>query len=97
VSAPTNAPLAFTLEGSRPNPAMGHELSVRFTLPVAGDARLELVDVAGRSVRAREVGSLGAGQHVVSLAEGPRIRPGLYFLLLTQGPNRKAVRVTVLG
>ena len=90
------APLLFALEGVYPNPASGHDLAVRFVLPVRAAARVELFDVAGRSVAAREVGTLGAGRHAVNLAEHARIRPGLYFVRLRQGASEQVRRVTVL-
>lgn len=90
------APLAFALEGVRPNPARGEQLTVRFALPVAAAARLELVDVSGRRVVAREVGALGAGRHVVDLAVGRRLPAGLYMLRLSQGIHRGVARVVVL-
>src|SRR5262249_17234878 len=47
---------AVALEGARPNPVVG-PLGVAFTLPSAAPATLELLDVAGTQVQAREVGS----------------------------------------
>jgi hypothetical protein len=91
-----DAPLAFALEGVRPNPASGRQLMVHFTLPVAQAARLELLDVAGRRVAARDVGALGAGAHAVDLAEGARINPGLYFVRLRQGAGEQVRRVSVV-
>ncbi len=90
------APLDFALEGLRPNPARGQKFTVRFALPTAAPARLELVDVSGRRVVAREVGSLGAGQHAVDLATGRRLPSGLYMVRLSQGSNLSAARVVVL-
>ena len=69
---------------------------VRFVLPVRAAAWLELFDVAGRSVVARDVGMLGAGAHALNLFEHARIRPGLYFVRLRQGANGQVRRVTVL-
>ena len=43
-----------------------------------------------------EVGSLGAGRHTVNLTEGRKLAPGLYWVQLTQGANRRTARVTVL-
>jgi hypothetical protein len=80
----------------RPNPTTGRSLAVRFTLSLAAPARLELIDVTGRAIRFREVGGQGAGAHVVDLAAGARIAPGLYFVRLRQGANEKVARVTVL-
>lgn len=74
--------LALALEGFRPNPAAGSPV-VAFTLPDASPARLELFDVAGRQVLAREVGSLAAGRQQVSLADAG-ISPGLYVIRLSR-------------
>ena len=89
--------VVLSLEGSRPNPAIGGELTVHFVLPVAAPARIELLDLAGRRVLERVVGALGAGHHAIDLSEGQRMKPGLYFLRLTQGGNVRLARVTVLN
>jgi hypothetical protein len=94
VSADT--PLAFALEKVRPNPALGRDLTVHFVLPVRAAARLELLDVAGRSVVARDVGALGPGAHAVNLAEQTPVRPGLYFVRLKQEAKARVARVVVL-
>ena len=91
-----DAPLVFALAGVRPNPSRGERLSVAFTLPTAATARLELLDVSGRRVVEREVGSLGAGPHAVDLGQGTRLAPGLYLVRLTQGANTRVARVAVL-
>jgi hypothetical protein len=89
-------PLAFALEGVRPNPTKGNGFNVAFALPTGAAARLELLDMSGRRVLAREVGSLGAGPHTVNLAEGRKVAPGLYWVRLVQGANRRATRVAVI-
>jgi predicted lipoprotein with Yx(FWY)xxD motif len=91
-----DAALAFALDPVRPNPTQGGALTVRFTLPNAAPARIELVDVSGRRVVEREVGSLGAGQHTLDLGEGQRLAPGLYLVRLSQGGNTRVTRVAVL-
>jgi hypothetical protein len=88
-------PVAFALDGAWPNPANANGLHVAFALPSGAGARLDLWDVSGRRVLAREVGPLGAGRHTVNLAEGRRVAPGLYWVRLTQGPNRRTARVVV--
>lgn len=91
-----SAPPAFGLERLSPNPARGGALRVRFSLPAGGDASLELLDVAGRRIASREVGSLGAGTHTLTM-DGPRhLAPGLYMLRLRQGGRMQAERVTML-
>ncbi len=67
-----------------------------FALPVASRATLELVDVSGRRVASRDVGTLGAGRHEMNLGEGQRLSSGIYFVRLTQGVNVATRRVTVL-
>jgi hypothetical protein len=90
------AQAAFALEGAWPNPSRGGALAVAFVLASAEPAQLELVDVSGRRVLTREVGALGAGRHVVELAGGTRLAPGLYLARITQGSNRGTVRIVVL-
>lgn len=81
-----DVPLAggFALGGLRPNPASARDLAVSFSLDSDAPATLELLDVGGRRLLARAVGPLGAGSHVLKL-EGDGIRPGTYFIRLTQG------------
>jgi hypothetical protein len=88
--------LVFGLDGVRPNPTLGRELVVQFTLPVGEPAQLELLDVQGRRVTARQVGALGVGRHAIDLAEGRRIPPGVYMVRLTQGVHVRVRRVVVL-
>ena len=88
------APIVFALEGVRPNPAFGGRMVVHFALTSAEPATLELIDVAGRRVRERAVGVLGAGYHAVDFGQG--LRPGLYFLRLTQGTHQRVARATLM-
>jgi hypothetical protein len=88
--------LGFALEGVRPNPTRGSGLNVVFALPTGATAQLELLDISGRRVFSREVGSLGAGRRTVNLAEGRRLAPGLYWVRLAQGANRRSTRVVVI-
>jgi hypothetical protein len=90
------APLALVLAPARGNPSRGRELLVAFTLPSAAAARLELLDVTGRRIASRDVGALGAGQHVVDLAADGRIAPGLYLVRLAQAGKLRTTRVAVL-
>lgn len=96
VSVPPPTPALFGLDPVRPNPSSGGALTAQFTLASAAAASLELLDVAGRRILARDVGSLGAGRHAVDLAEGARLAPGLYLLLLRQGESSRVTRVAVL-
>ena len=88
--------LAFALEPVGPNPTRGGVMTVRFTLPRTMAASLELLDVAGRRIARRDVGSFGAGCHALQLDESRRLAPGLYLVRLTQGVNVRVARVAVV-
>ncbi len=88
------AVLTLAIHGLRPNPA-GGEPAVSFTLPTGAPARLEVLDVAGRQVMSREVGSLGAGRHTVRLGSDRSLGAGIYLLRLTQGGRSVSARGAV--
>jgi hypothetical protein len=90
------APLSFALERVQPNPSRGERLRVRFTLPTAAPARLELLDVSGRRVLERAVGALGPGRHTVEFAAGRRLAAGIYVVRLSQGASVRVTRVALL-
>jgi galactose oxidase-like protein len=92
----TPAPSRLSLLiGARPNPS-ARAMEVSFTLPSAGAARIEVIDAAGRRIVSREVGSFGPGTHFIRLEGGSGIRPGIYFLRLTQGGRTASARVAVI-
>jgi len=73
----------LALAGLRPNPGQG-DATISFSLPDAAPAQLEVLDVAGRIVVAREVGGLGRGNHTLNLAVGRTLAPGVYLMRLTR-------------
>jgi len=85
---------AFALGGPRPNPAP-KDLTIAFSLPDAARARIEVLDLAGREIVAREVGELGAGNHVLNLASGRTLAPGVYLLRLTRGGRSVTSRAVI--
>jgi len=87
---------ALALLGTWPNPMTGDRALVRFSLPSADRAELELVDLGGRRVAGREVGTLGAGVHSITLSPAGRLPPGVYTVRLTQRGRQLARRVVVL-
>ncbi len=93
VSVPRTVSLA--LEGLRPNPAIG-EAFVAFTLPDAGAATVEVLDIGGRQMAKEEVGGLGAGRHVVAMNAGGTLHPGAYWVRLTHGDRRLMAKGVVL-
>lgn len=92
-----DVPLGFELAlmGFRSNPARG-DAWVVFSLPDAAPTKLELFDVIGRKVGSREVGGLGAGNHVLRLADGSTLAAGAYLLRLTRGSRSLTARGVVV-
>jgi hypothetical protein len=86
------AAASFALDRPRRNPAP--TLVVSFSLPDASPARIEVFDVAGRRVRSAEVGSLGAGRHLVDLSQGS-IPPGHYVVRLAQSGRALTSKVVI--
>jgi len=88
-------PVDFAM-GRLENPSFGGRLTVTFSLASSSPARLELLDVSGRCAVAREVGSLGPGQHQVRLEGYRPLASGVYFVRLSQGPKVTVTRVAIL-
>jgi len=86
---------ALALAVPQPNPVVS-DLWLSFTLPSSEAATLSLVDVAGRVVRSRDVGALGAGDHRMNLGDGERLQPGIYVVVLRQGERVLTRRVSVV-
>jgi hypothetical protein len=89
---------AFALGGAWPNPARGAGgFSLSFSLPSAERATLELVDLNGRRVWSREVGSLGAGSHVLPLqGEASGLAAGIYVVRLSQAGKSASSKVVLV-
>ena len=85
----------LALQGVTPNPAR-HGFAVSFRLSDGSPAALELVDVTGRRVEAREVGSLGVGIHSVGLGRVAGLESGAYWVRLSQAGRSVSRRVSVL-
>ena len=87
------------LHAAWPNPS-SQSTRLRFTLADAQDVSLDVIDVAGRRVRALARGHRAAGSHDLSwdLAGdgGRRVPAGLYFLRLATAGGQDARRVVVL-
>ncbi|MEQ1831528.1 MAG: FG-GAP-like repeat-containing protein [Candidatus Eisenbacteria bacterium] len=87
--------LQLALEGALPNPARS-VIRASFSLPVAGSATLELLDVGGRRVARRVERALPAGRHLLEVGQRGRIAPGQYWLRLLHGGRVLTRRVTLL-
>lgn len=84
----------FALRGVYPNPS-DHGVVVTFTLTNHAPASIELVDLSGRRVLSREVGSLGPGQHQLDLRD-QRFAPGLYWIRLQQSNHIRTAKVSIV-
>lgn len=85
----------FTLLGARPNPSRGM-LTIAFSLSRASAARIEVLDLAGRLLEARDVGGLGPGEHVLPIDGSRQWRPGVYVVRLSQGERMQMQRVALM-
>jgi len=95
VPSTPKAGVVFALYGLRPSPAVG-PVRVSFALPDGRTARLELLDIAGRRILEREVGSLGAGRHVVELRGRRELAAGIYLVRLTHAGRSLTATAVVL-
>lgn len=86
----------FGIRTIGPNPAVG-SATVAFGLARGGPASVEVLDLAGRRVWSRDLGELGAGTHSITVAEGNRLRGGVYFVRLRQGARAATARFVVVG
>ena len=80
-----------------PNPSFGAHLWVNLVLSDPGDARVRLLDVAGRVVAAMDITRPAADGLRLDLADARRIPPGLYFVHVTQGARSLTKKVCVLN
>ena len=79
----------------RANGGDGRALHFSVRLPRTGNARLELLDVAGRRVQSLDLSSLSVGEHTVSLPVGERAT-GIYWARLSQGDHMLSTKVAVV-
>jgi hypothetical protein len=87
-----DAPRVLAILGSVPR---GAQLTVRVSLASATPAHLALLDVSGRTVAARDLAGLSAGEQQVSLSNAAGIASGIYWLRLTQGTQRVTAKTAL--
>ncbi len=88
-----DADAVFALEPPAPNPAHSAQ-RIAFTLTREAEVRLELIDVAGRTVARFADGAFGPGRHETA-ADVAALRPGLYFVRLRAGGASVVRRVVI--
>ena len=83
-----------------PNPLRA-AARIRFDLPSAGTAALDVYDVAGRKVRSLTRGSRAQGPHAVDWDgtddRGARLAAGIYFVRLESGSLSRKAKVVLIG
>ena len=84
----------FQLSQNRPNPFYP-STTFEFRLIRAGEARLEILDAAGRRVATPHAGPLGSGLHEVSL-DASGWPSGVYFYRLESGDGVAAGKMVLL-
>jgi hypothetical protein len=89
VHVPERTPLAIA--GLRPNPSRVAPV-VAFTLPERAVTRLEVYDVAGRRVYARDLGALAPGPHMHTLESSGALPSGVCVFRLTSGGRSVSAR-----
>ena len=98
VGVGSGLPDAVSLAAS-PNPSHAAP-RLRYTLPAAARARLEVLDVQGRIVRTVLDEAQAAGAHEVRWdlrdASGAPVAAGLYWARLEAGGQRRLARLNVL-
>lgn len=78
-----------------PNPARADAV-VRYSLPVAGNVRIDAFAPDGRFVRTIASGMHAAGEHAVPLAGGSGLPVGTYLLRMKSGAGSGTTKVNVL-
>jgi hypothetical protein len=95
VDTTRQAPLRFALYPGMPNPFRGGTV-LRFELPVASEASLEVYDVAGRRVaEPLKPKRLLAGRHSVTF-RGEGLRSGVYFCRLKAGRFEQTQKIVLI-
>ncbi len=85
VEVPSGARLAF--RGARAGSGEGR-LLLLFSIATRERVRIEVMDVAGRRLYARDLTGLAPGDHTLALEESLRFPSGIYMVRLAQGGLR---------
>lgn len=87
-------PTRFALLNVWPNP-FNPLAQIDYTLPVAGQVKVALHDLAGREVMLLAEGQRSAGEHRLVL-NGHGLASGIYLITLSSGDKRVSKRITLL-
>ncbi|HLA63983.1 MAG TPA: T9SS type A sorting domain-containing protein, partial [Rhodothermales bacterium] len=87
-------PTVYALHAIAPNPVGRAGTLVRFDMPEAANAQIEVYDMLGRRVAVLASGAHEAGRHAVRL-DAEAIASGVYVVRMAAGDFVQAQRVTV--
>jgi hypothetical protein len=73
----------------------GRTIRINYVLETHDRASLEILDVAGRRMLTRDLGSPGAGEHELRIASEP-LPAGIYFTRLHQNQRVRTARLTLI-
>jgi hypothetical protein len=79
-----------------PNPVRGGDLVVEYASATRAPARIELFDLAGRRIVAREIAAGEPGTHRLPVMDRGRLEAGIYFLRLHHAGRTSTARAIVL-
>src|SRR4029077_10973853 len=94
IDVPTNAVLAFL--GARLDPR-GRHVVLAFSVATRDPVRIDLLDVAGRRVLAREIAPSGAGPQTLDLGSSAGFRSGIYLVRITQSGRKIKGKVAIVN
>ena len=94
VSVEDEAPNAFAVEQSSPNPA-NPNTTISFTLPESGNVTVDIFNMAGQKVDTLVSDFMDSGRHSV-VWNGSNFSTGVYFYTVTSGEFSKTMKMTLL-
>jgi len=84
----------FALRAQSANPA-SDGWTVALDLPGAGEARIELYDLAGRKLETHVVHAETSGRKLIALGSAFRVAPGVYSVVARFGAERARLRLVL--
>lgn len=94
VSAVIDGKASFSLAQNFPNPTVGGETTIQFTLAAATKVSLSLYDMHGRLVRVLATGAKDAGTHAIPVNTGS-LTSGVYYYKLQAGDFSDVKKMTI--
>ncbi len=94
VSVENDAPAAFSVAQNSPNP-FNPTTTITFSLADAGNASVEVFNVAGQKVASLADGFMTAGSHSV-VWDASSFSAGLYFYTVKAGGHTRTMKMTLL-